>query len=142
MSLKVGDVEDICFEWIVWLKIVGVHFHLLNVENFTTIANRFGKNLEANGCKCNLDYDNISTGLACIRTTSRYKINDEVTIVVGDKTYIIGVFETNDDWHPFDDEINSHPLSQIKDHRGSEWQLYICCMVFCGCILCDILKTR
>ncbi|KAI3521228.1 hypothetical protein L1887_10689 [Cichorium endivia] len=97
--LKYGDEEDIRFERMAWLKIVGLPLRLWDEDNFSKIVGNFGR--VVNPFDGIYDRRDLSMGKVGVVTSRRVWINEELLVEAGGKTFKVGVVEYTDDWSPF-----------------------------------------
>ncbi|KAI3515408.1 hypothetical protein L1887_14303 [Cichorium endivia] len=97
--LRIGSDEELRYERLAWLKIIGLPIHLWDADNFSRIAGNFGKVI----CPFEdiINRKDLSMGKVGILTPRRQWINEEIMVDGGGKMYKLGVVEYTDDWSPF-----------------------------------------
>ncbi|CAH1418130.1 unnamed protein product [Lactuca virosa] len=126
--LKLGIMEDVQFERVAWVKIIGLPIHLRSEENASLIVSNFGKVIEVDGCQnwCNID---LSSSYARILTSTRKLINEEVNCSFNGRIHSVGVVECEDIWKSFskyyesDSETSNHDSEKYRDVEEGDLEL-------------------
>ncbi|CAH1442453.1 unnamed protein product [Lactuca virosa] len=109
-----SDQQELRYERIAWLKIIGLPLKLWDEENFNLIASRFGRVINPfDGIGNRRDY---SMGKVGVLTSEKKWINEEITITADDVKHQIGVVEYTDDWSPF----KPVPFDKVDDDSDDE----------------------
>ncbi|CAH1416427.1 unnamed protein product [Lactuca virosa] len=108
-----GDKNEIRYERIAWLKILGLPLNLLDKSNFSAMG-RFGRVINPfDGIRNCRDY---SMGKVGVLTSKMTWINEEITIIAGGETITVGVVEYTDDWSPF----KPLPFDKVEEESVDE----------------------
>ncbi|CAH1416384.1 unnamed protein product [Lactuca virosa] len=91
--LNAGFAEDVPFERMAWIKIVGLPIQLRSEENVNLIAGKIGKVIEVDNCQ-NWHGINLSSPHARILTGSKTLINLEINCNFLGTIFTVGVIET------------------------------------------------
>ncbi|KAI3501194.1 hypothetical protein L1887_29056 [Cichorium endivia] len=121
--LKHGEKQDLRYERLAWLKILGLPLRLWDEENFSRIVRNFGRVINPfENMKIRKD---LSMGKVGILTSRRQWINEEITVMAGGEAFRIGVVEYTDDWSPFkqclyDKVVESDQEDEDQDGDGED----------------------
>lgn len=109
-----ADQQELNYERMVWIKILGVPLNLWDEQKFSLIASKFGRVISP--------FDNIanrrdySMGKVGVITSNRKWINEELTIISNGVEYKVGVVEYTDDWSPF----KPLPFDKVEEYDDDE----------------------
>ncbi|CAH1437071.1 unnamed protein product [Lactuca virosa] len=109
-----ADQQELNYERMVWLKILGVPLNLWDEQNFSLIVSKFGRVISP--------FDNIanrrdySMGKVGVITSNRKWINEELMINSNGVEYKVGVVEYTDEWTPF----KPLPFDKVEDSDDDE----------------------
>ncbi|KAL4570731.1 hypothetical protein LXL04_026392 [Taraxacum kok-saghyz] len=106
------------FERIAWLKIVGVPFQAWDEANFMAITSKFGRSLLNISSFWNSR--DVSNSKFCILTSSRRKINEELSLMLNGNEYKIGCFEIEDGWAPFSPATFPDSETEEEEDKGED----------------------
>ncbi|KAL4569955.1 hypothetical protein LXL04_025604 [Taraxacum kok-saghyz] len=119
VDVKNYDGKAGSFERVAWIKITGIPSIAWDEVNFAAIGTSFGKVIHNHNNFW--DSQDVSHAKLCILTTSRKRINEEITVIVDRVSLRIGIFEVEDDWVPFQPFADtSPPPSDDDDDIGFE----------------------
>lgn len=91
------------FEWIIWVKIVGLPIHLWDESNLTNISSQFREVVIPFAFFA--AFRDFSMVKVCIMTKSLKKVNKEIAIPGGDRMVKIGIIEMEESWSPFKKQV-------------------------------------
>lgn len=115
--LKYDIIDELPFERIAWVKVIGLPIHLRSEENVRLVVGRLGKIIEVDGCQ-NWHNVDLTSSHARILTGDKLLINKEINCFFNGKNYIVGVVECEDIWQPFSKyyESDSEPSTEIAEN--------------------------
>ncbi|CAI9299412.1 unnamed protein product [Lactuca saligna] len=115
--IDTGDRLEIKNDRIAWIKFVGLPPHLWDEGNSGAITLKLG--VISNSMELSMDRVDVSHMKMCILTTTLGIINEEVTVVVDNRVFEVGVYEVDNGWRPFSCSDDSMLESDDEDDENA-----------------------
>ncbi|CAH1414127.1 unnamed protein product [Lactuca virosa] len=111
--LKSEIIDNLPFERMAWVKVIGLPIHLRSEENVSLVVGRLGRIVEVDGCQ-NWHNIDLTSSHARILTGDKLLINKEINCSFNGKNYTVGVVECEDIWQPFSKYYESDSETSTK----------------------------